>query len=137
MKPAKVLIAKVGLDGHDRALHMLARELRNRGAEVVLLGSGTTPAMIAASAVDEYVDAIGVSILSGAHLTLVPRIVAELEAHGDRIPVVCGGVIPQPDAQYLRDHGVADVAPVGTTLVGAADLILTAARHGANGDDKS
>lgn len=127
MRRPRVLIAKVGLDGHDRALHMLALELRDRGSEVVLLGSGTTPEQIAAVAVDDDVDAVGISLLSGAHLALVPRVVRLLQGQSDGIPVVCGGVIPVADAEILRQEGVAEVAPVGTTVVEAADLILNAA----------
>jgi methylmalonyl-CoA mutase, C-terminal domain len=125
---AKVVIAKVGLDGHDRAIRMLALELRDRGAEVVMLGTGTSPEQIAATAVDEDADAVGVSILSGAHLALVPRVVEVLREGGDDIPVVCGGVIPAADAERLVAAGVAAVAPVGTSVSAAVDLLLDAAR---------
>jgi methylmalonyl-CoA mutase C-terminal domain/subunit len=133
MNQPRVLVTKVGLDGHDRAVHMLALELRDRGIEVVMLGAGTTPEQIAAVAVDEDVDVIGVSILSGAHLELVPRLVAALRSAGEPIPVVCGGVIPAEDAKRLRATGVEHVAPVGTTLTEAADLIVGASAFRAEG----
>jgi methylmalonyl-CoA mutase C-terminal domain/subunit len=121
----KVLIAKVGLDGHDRGLHMLAYELRERGAEVVMLGSGTTPAEIAAVADQEDVSVVGASILSGSHLSLIPKVVQELEKRDAHIPVVCGGIIPPADVEALQARGVAGVATLGTSVREAVDMILS------------
>ena len=121
----KVLIAKVGLDGHDRGLHMIAYELRARGAEVVMLGSGSTPEGIAAAADQEDVSVVGASILSGSHLTLIPRIVQELAKRDAQIPVVCGGIIPPADIDRLRASGVAGVATLGTSVQEAVDMILS------------
>jgi methylmalonyl-CoA mutase C-terminal domain/subunit len=121
-----VLIAKVGLDGHDRGLHMLAYELRERGAEVIMLGTGTTPQHVASAAAQEDVSVVGISILSGSHLSLVPKVVAELSRADTDVPVVCGGIIPPADVERLRADGVAAVAPLGTSVTEAADLILAA-----------
>jgi methylmalonyl-CoA mutase C-terminal domain/subunit len=126
---AKALLAKVGLDGHDRALHMLALELRDRGVEVIILGVGTTPEHIAATALQEDVDVVGVSILSGAHLALMRRVVEQLRAQELPTPVLCGGTIPGRDVAALLDAGVAAVAPVGTSVTEAADLLVEAGRH--------
>lgn len=123
----RVLLAKLGLDGHDRALHMLALELRDRGAEVVMLGTGTSPEQLASVAVDEDVAVVGVSLLSGAHLALLPRVIECLREKGDEVPVVCGGVIPASDAEWLRSHGISAVAPVGTSVREAVDLLIATA----------
>jgi methylmalonyl-CoA mutase cobalamin-binding domain/chain len=124
---ARVLLTKIGLDGHDRGLRMIALELRDRGVEVVLLGVVTTPAAIAQTASDEDVDAIGVSVLSGAHMTLVPRLLELLAADGlADLPVVCGGTIPSDDVLALLDLGVARVCPTGTTVTEAADALIEA-----------
>lgn len=123
----RILLAKVGLDGHDRALRMLALELRERGAEVIMLGVGSTPDRIAAAAIQEDVAAVGISILSGAHLALVPEVVRELRAGGAEIPIVCGGTIPAADVPALREAGVSAVASVGTTVVEAVDVLLAVA----------
>ena len=128
----RILLAKVGLDGHDRGVRMLARELVGRGCEVVLLGTGSTAPILASIARDEDVDVIGISILSGAHRTLIPKVVAAMrEAHLD-IPVVCGGTIPTDDAAWLRTQGVSAVCPVGTPLTAAADAVVAAAAGHAN-----
>lgn len=126
----RILIAKLGLDGHDRALRMLAFELRERGVEVIVLGTGTSPKQIASVAAEEDVAAIGLSLLSGAHLSLVPKVLHELEEAENPIPVVCGGVIPLKDAERLQQDGVTAVASVGTSVGGAVDLILSAADGG-------
>jgi methylmalonyl-CoA mutase C-terminal domain/subunit len=126
----RVLLTKLGLDGHDRAVHMLALELRDRGAEVVMLGTGTSPEQLASVAVEEDVAAIGISLLSGAHLALVPRVMERLREGGDEVPVVCGGVIPAADAEWLLEQGVAAVAPVGTSVTEAVDLLIATAVRG-------
>ena len=124
---ARVLAAKLGLDGHDRGIRLIARELRARGAEVVYLGIGTSPAQAAAAAVQEDVDVIAVSLLSGAHLSHVARLVTELARHADPPPIVCGGLIPSADAAQLQELGHVSVMPVGTTVPAAAEAILDAA----------
>ncbi|HSJ70609.1 MAG TPA: cobalamin B12-binding domain-containing protein [Acidimicrobiia bacterium] len=114
----RVLVAKVGLDGHDRGARIVARALRDAGMEVVYGGLHLTPKQVARIAVEEDVDVVGLSILSGAHLTLVPLVVEAMHAYGAReIPLVCGGVIPDDDARELRSLGVVEVidqeAPLG------------------------
>jgi methylmalonyl-CoA mutase C-terminal domain/subunit len=128
VRPTRILLAKVGLDGHDRGVRMIAMELQRRGAEVILLGTGTTPAVLARAAVQEDADVIGISILSGAHLTLVPKVLAEL-AGCDlvNVPVLCGGTIPVEDQIALKRAGVHAVLPVGTTVTDAAEALISAA----------
>ena len=105
--PIKVLVAKPGLDGHDRGAKIVARALRDAGMEVVYTGLHQTPEMIVNAAVQEDVDLIGVSILSGAHMTVFPRIMHLLEQRGvDDIVVIGGGVIQEADAPRLRELGV-------------------------------
>ena len=97
----RILVAKVGLDGHDRGVKVVARILRDAGYEVVYTGLFQTPDTVAAAAVDEDVDAIGLSMLSGAHLTLAPLVVEKVRARGVDIPVVVGGIVPDPDIAEL------------------------------------
>ncbi len=98
----RILIAKVGLDGHDRGIKVVARILRDAGYEVIYTGLFQTPLTVAAAAVDEDVDAIGLSMLSGAHMTLAPRVVEEVRKLGSDIPVVVGGIVPDHDLDELR-----------------------------------
>jgi methylmalonyl-CoA mutase cobalamin-binding domain/chain len=106
----RVLVAKVGLDGHDRGAKVVARCLRDAGMEVVYTGLHRTPEEVVAAAVQEDVDVLGISLLSGAHMTLVPRVIALLrQAHADDVRLVVGGVVPDEDVAALRDMGVADV----------------------------
>ncbi len=112
----RVLIAKVGLDGHDRGVNVITRLLRDAGMEVIYTGLFQSPASVARSAVDEDVDVVGLSILSGAHLTLVPLVVAALRAEGCDAPVVVGGIVPDSDVAALRAAGVAAVFGPGTAL---------------------
>src|SRR5712692_4180837 len=106
----RVLVGKVGLDGHDRGVKVVARILRDAGMEVVYTGLHRTPEQIVSAAVQEDVDVLGVSLLSGAHLTLIPRILDLLRAAGAQdISVVVGGVIPDEDVEPLRAMGVAEV----------------------------
>lgn len=108
--PIRILIAKVGLDGHDRGVKIVARALRDAGMDVIYTGLHRTPEEVVAAAVQEDVDAIGISILSGAHLTLVPLIGRLLrEQQADDVALVVGGVIPDEDVPALREGGVADV----------------------------
>jgi methylmalonyl-CoA mutase, C-terminal domain len=106
-RPMRVLIAKPGLDGHDRGAKIIARALRDAGYEVIDTGIRQTPEMIAEAALQEDVDAIGLSILSGAHMTLFPRILDELRKRGlDDVAVWAGGIIPAADVQQLREMGI-------------------------------
>jgi len=114
-RPVRVLVAKAGLDGHDRGAKVVARILRDAGMEVVYTGLHRTPEQIVSAAVQEDVDVVGISLLSGAHLTLVPRVVDQLRASGaGDVAVVVGGVIPDEDVPALRDQGVAGVFPQDT-----------------------
>ena len=109
-KKLRILIAKPGLDGHDRGAKVIARSLRDAGMEVIYTGLRQTPEMIAGAALQEDVDAIGLSILSGAHLALVPRILEILKAQGmAQLPVLIGGIIPDDDVPTLKAMGVAAV----------------------------
>jgi len=123
-RPIKVLIAKPGLDGHDRGAKVLARGLRDEGFEVVYTGLRQTPEMVVTAALQEDVDVVGLSILSGAHMTLVPRICALLREKGLEDVLVCaGGIIPDDDLPALREAGVAAVFGPGTTIGEVADFI--------------
>jgi methylmalonyl-CoA mutase C-terminal domain/subunit len=115
MTGERILIAKVGLDGHDRGIKVVARILRDAGYEVIYLGLFQTPEGVAAAAVDEDVDAIGLSMLSGAHLTLAPLVVAEVRKRGGDIPVIVGGIVPDDDLEPLREAGIAAVFTPGAT----------------------
>jgi methylmalonyl-CoA mutase, C-terminal domain len=111
----RVLVAKVGLDGHDRGVKVVARILRDAGFEVIYTGLFQTPDTVAAAAVDEDVDAIGLSMLSGAHMTLAPLVVAKVRERGADIPVVVGGIVPDIDVPKLLEAGVAGVLTPGAT----------------------
>lgn len=113
----RVVIAKPGLDGHDRGAKVIARALRDAGFEVVYTGLFQTPESVAEAALQEDADAVGLSLLSGAHMTLVPRVVDELRARGlVDVLVFAGGIIPAEDVPALRAHGVAEVFTPGTPL---------------------
>ena len=113
--PVRVLIAKPGLDGHDRGAKVIARALRDAGFEVIYTGIRQTPEMIAEAALQEDVDAIGLSILSGAHLTLFPRVVDELKKRGmDDVLVWAGGIIPDADVARLKEIGIQAVFGPGS-----------------------
>lgn len=112
----RVLVAKPGLDGHDRGAKVIARALRDAGMEVIYTGLRQTPEMIAAAALQEDVDAVGISILSGAHNTLCPRIVDLLRENGmNDTLVLVGGIVPQEDIQTLKEKGVSEVFLPGTS----------------------
>jgi methylmalonyl-CoA mutase C-terminal domain/subunit len=116
-RPLKVLIAKPGLDGHDRGAKVLARGLRDEGFEVVYTGLRQTPEMVATAALQEDVDVVGLSILSGAHLTLLPRICQLLREQGmTEVLVTAGGIIPDEDIPVLEEAGVAAVFGPGTSI---------------------
>jgi len=116
-RPIRVLIAKPGLDGHDRGAKVIARALRDAGMEVIYTGIQQTPQMIVEAALQEDVDVIGLSILSGAHMTLLPRVMELLREHDMHdVLVVAGGIISDEDAQVLKDqHGIAEVYGPGAS----------------------
>ncbi len=116
-KRIRVLVAKPGLDGHDRGAKVIARALRDAGMEVIYTGLRQTPEMIVSAAEQEDVDCIGLSILSGAHQAIVPRVIRLLRERGlGDVPVLVGGIIPDPDAAELKRQGVAEVFQPGTPL---------------------
>ncbi len=122
--PRRILIAKPGLDGHDRGAKVIARALRDAGNEVIYSGLHQTPAQIVETAVQEDVDAIGMSVLSGAHMTLFPKVTEILAERGiDDIVVFGGGIIPEQDASALRDLGLAAVFTPGTPLAEVTDWV--------------
>jgi methylmalonyl-CoA mutase C-terminal domain/subunit len=116
-RPYRVVVAKPGLDGHDRGAKTITRALRDHGFEVIYTGLHQTPEQIAETALQEDVDAVGLSLLSGAHLTLFPRVMEELRARklGD-VLVFGGGVIPDADARELRNQGVSEIFGPGSSL---------------------
>jgi len=129
-RPIRILVAKVGLDGHDRGAKVVARCLRDAGMEVVYTGLHRTPEEVVAAAVQEDVDVIGISILSGAHLTLFPRVLDLMRGAGARdILLVAGGVIPDEDVPALREMGVAEVilqdTPPDVIVARIHDLVAT------------
>jgi len=118
-RPYRVVVAKPGLDGHDRGAKTITRALRDAGFEVVYTGLHQTPEQIAETALQEDVDAVGLSLLSGAHLTLFPRVLEELRSRGlDDVLLFGGGVIPNADVAALKAMGVAEVFTPGSSLVG-------------------
>jgi methylmalonyl-CoA mutase C-terminal domain/subunit len=120
----RILVAKPGLDGHDRGAKIVARALRDAGFEVIYTGLHQTPEMIAAAAVQEDVDGVGLSIMSGAHLTLFPAVVDALKKRGATdVTVFGGGIIPQDDIATLRESGVSQVFLPGTTTQSIVDWI--------------
>ena len=122
--PRRILIAKPGLDGHDRGAKVIARALRDAGNEVIYSGLHQTPEQIVATAIDEDVAAVGLSSLSGAHLTLFPKVVRLLRAAGaDDVVVFGGGIIPEADVATLELAGLAAVFGPGTTLTEIADWV--------------
>lgn len=124
-RPIRVLIAKVGLDGHDRGAKVVAAALRDAGMEVVYTGLRKTPAVVVRAALEEDVDVVGVSILSGAHNTVLPKIRAALDAEGlTDILLLAGGTIPQADADALTDSGTVDfVFTPGASLAAIVETL--------------
>lgn len=115
MSPVRILVAKPGLDGHDRGIKVVARALRDAGFEVIYTGLHQTPEQIAAAAIQEDVDAVGLSCLSGAHMTLFPRVVDLLrEQGGGEIQVFGGGIIPDSDVPRLKESGITEIFTPGT-----------------------
>jgi methylmalonyl-CoA mutase C-terminal domain/subunit len=123
-KNTRVLVAKPGLDGHDRGAKVIARALRDAGMEVIYTGLRQTPEMIVEAAIQEDVDVIGMSILSGAHMTLFPRVMKLLAENGlDDVLVVAGGIIPDDDVTALKDIGIAGIFGPGTSTEEAISFI--------------
>ena len=125
-RPIRVVVAKPGLDGHDRGAKIVARALRDAGFEVIYTGLFQTPEKVAAAARDEDVDAVGLSMLSGAHLTLAPKVVARLREAGLDIPVIVGGIIPEHDVGKLLDVGVAAVLTPGASASEVVETVRAA-----------
>lgn len=126
MRPIRVLVAKPGLDGHDRGAKVIARALRDAGMEVIYTGLRQTPEQIVAAAVQEDVDVVGMSILSGAHNYLFPRVVELLNEQGvDDVLVIGGGVIPDEDIPSLNEAGIAEIFTPGTTTTQMIEYIKT------------
>ena len=125
MRPIRILVAKPGLDGHDRGAKVLARAFRDAGMEVIYTGLRQTPEQIAQAAVQEDVDVVAMSILSGAHMHLLPRVVILLKDEGvyDETLVIGGGVIPQEDIPLLKEHGIQEIFTPGTTTTETIEYI--------------
>jgi methylmalonyl-CoA mutase, C-terminal domain len=122
--PVRVVIAKPGLDGHDRGAKIIVRSLRDAGMEVIYTGLHQTPEQIAATVIQEDAQVVGLSILSGAHMTLVPRVMDLLKAEGaDDVVVLVGGTIPRDDAEALRALGVREVFTPGAPIQEMIDVI--------------
>jgi methylmalonyl-CoA mutase C-terminal domain/subunit len=120
----RVVVAKPGLDGHDRGAKIIARALRDAGMEVIYTGLHQTPEQIVETALQEDADAVGISILSGAHMTLVPKILEGLRQQGlDDVLVVVGGTIPKPDIDALKEQGVAEVFTPGAPVSEIVDFL--------------
>jgi methylmalonyl-CoA mutase, C-terminal domain len=120
----RVVVAKPGLDGHDRGAKIIARALRDAGMEVIYTGLHQTPEQIVETVIQEDADAVGLSILSGAHMTLVPRIVDGLKAEGaDDVILVVGGTIPNDDIPELKELGVSEIFTPGASVQGIVDYI--------------
>ncbi len=123
-RPLRIVVAKPGLDGHDRGAKIIARALRDAGVEVIYTGLHQTPEMIVAAAIQEDADAIGLSVMSGAHMTLFPAVIDLLREKGaGGIVVFGGGIIPQDDVPKLKERGVAAVFPPGSTTQAIVEWI--------------
>jgi methylmalonyl-CoA mutase C-terminal domain/subunit len=117
-RPLRILVAKVGLDGHDRGAKIIATALRDAGMEVIYTGLRQTPEMVVNAALQEDVDAIGISILSGAHMTVFPRVISLMKEKGmDDVLLTGGGIIPEDDMQQLNELGVGKLFAPGTPTV--------------------
>jgi methylmalonyl-CoA mutase C-terminal domain/subunit len=133
----RVLIAKPGLDGHDRGAKIIARALRDAGMEVIYTGLHQTPDMIAEAALQEDVDAVGLSILSGAHMALFPRVMDELRKRGlDDVLVYAGGIIPDDDIPAIKEMGIAGVFGPGTPMEEAVKFVRANVKPRAMGEEE-
>ncbi len=131
-RPLRIVVAKPGLDGHDRGAKIIARALRDAGFEVIYTGLHQTPEMIVAAAIQEDADAIGLSIMSGAHMTLFPAVIELLKQQSaSEIVVFGGGIIPQDDVPKLKERGVAEVFLPGSPTQGIIEWIRANIRPGA------
>ena len=125
-KKIRVLVAKAGLDGHDRGAKIIAAALRDAGMEVIYTGLRQTPEMIIEAAIQEDVDVIGISVLSGAHMTIFPRILALMKEKGiDDVLLTGGGIIPEEDIKLLKHQGVGELFTPGASTVNIANFIKT------------
>lgn len=123
-RPVRVLVAKVGLDGHDRGAKVIAAALRDAGMEVIYTGLRQTPEMVVNAALQEDVDAIGISILSGAHMTVFPKIIAQMKEKGlNDVLLTGGGIIPDEDMATLQEMGVGKLFPPGTNTKDISEYI--------------
>jgi methylmalonyl-CoA mutase C-terminal domain/subunit len=123
-RPVRVLVAKVGLDGHDRGAKVIATALRDAGMEVIYTGLRQTPDMVVNTALQEDVDALGISILSGAHMTVFPRVMQLMKEKGlNNVLLTGGGIIPDEDMKQLKEMGVGDLFPPGTSTADIAAYI--------------
>ena len=128
--PIKVLVAKPGLDGHDRGAKVIARALRDAGMEVIYTGIRQTPEMIVQAAAQEDVDVLGLSILSGAHMDIIPRIMQLLKDNDmEDILVVLGGIVPEQDRAYLEDLGVIEIFGPGSSTFEIVDFIKSSKKR--------
>ena len=120
----RIVVAKVGLDGHDRGAKVISRALRDAGFEVIYTGLRQTPEQVAETALQEDADGVGLSLLSGAHMTLFPRVLDELRTRGlDDVLVFGGGIIPQPDIDKLKELGVAELFTPGSTMASISEWL--------------
>jgi methylmalonyl-CoA mutase, C-terminal domain len=120
----RIVVAKVGLDGHDRGAKVISRALRDGGFEVIYTGLRQTPEQVAETALQEDADGVGLSILSGAHMTLFPRVIEELRTRGlDDVLVFGGGIVPQPDITALKQLGVAEIFTPGSTMASITEWL--------------
>jgi methylmalonyl-CoA mutase C-terminal domain/subunit len=123
-RPIRVLVAKVGLDGHDRGAKVIATSLRDAGMEVIYTGLRQTPEMVVNAALQEDVDAIGISILSGAHMTVFPKIIEIMKAKGlENVLLTGGGIIPESDMKQLKEMGVGGLFAPGATMQSITEYI--------------
>ena len=124
--PPKILLAKLGLDGHDRGVKVIARAMRDAGIEVVYMGMRVTPDQVAQTALQEDADVVGISILSGAHMRLMPRLTKALDERGltGEVLILVGGTIPEDDVEPLQSMGVHGVFPVGSFTTDMIDFIF-------------
>jgi len=127
LRPYRVVVAKPGLDGHDRGIKVIARALRDAGFEVIYTGLFQTPEQVAETVLQEDADAVGLSVLSGAHMTLFPRVIDELRARDlGHVLVFGGGIVPEPDIVALKAAGVAEIFTPGAAMAAITDWLTEA-----------